>query len=90
MGEGEGEVEDDTQDADLESRVADCIPHNSKGRERGRFWRKDDELHFECTGFEVLSGTHLEDAGVLERGRRDVTSLRDVPTIEAVVEARNQ
>lgn len=54
MGEGEGEVEDDTHDADLESRVADCIPHNSKGRERGRFWRKNDELHFGCTGFKVL------------------------------------
>lgn len=87
MGEGEGEVKDDTWDEDLTSRAAACIPHNSKGRERGKFWREDDKLHFGCTGFKMPFGTHLEGAGVLEHGRRDVTSLRDVPPMEVLDEA---
>lgn len=50
-----GEVaRDDTQNADLENRIGDCVTCcNSEGRERGRFWRKDDEFHFGCVEFEV-------------------------------------
>lgn len=54
-GERGGDIKDDTQQADVQTRVGEyIIGYNNKGRERGRSWRKEGELYVGCVEFRYL------------------------------------